>query len=188
MIKKLPIILIAFILFAGVGCEPPDPSVAENFLQPVEEGKPGPDFLVKDLKGGFFRLSEHRNEVVMLFFWRMKFKDNTDLLPALEELHQRYQDKGLTVLAVSAETMHSVTLYAMRDFIEENGYTFTVIRDVDGIVSEAYRVLRGPSTYVIDSKGVLVFIQQGPIDWLSEENVGMIEGLLEERAEEPEKT
>ncbi len=171
--------ITALISLFLTGCSGDERDAARMYQPEIKEGKPAPDFLFADMDGRPFRLSEEGGRVVVLFFWRLKCEECVESMPSLEELHRRFKDRGLVVVAVGADSMHSATIYEVSDFIKENNLTFRVLRDEDGFVAEAFRVLRVPVAYIIDKKGLIARIIKGPVDWTDDERTAEIESLLE---------
>ena len=84
------------------------------------------------------RLSEYRGEVVMLSFWATWCGDCRAQLEELGAMHDRYQDAGIELLAVSldqnARQASEVTA----------GVSFPVLHDPAGDVGRLYDVDRMP--------------------------------------------
>lgn len=150
----------------------------EKFIPSNVVGGTATDFLYPDMEERPFRLSEKQGQAVILYFWRMKCEEcKTDLI-SLGELSRRYRDKGLLVVAVGADTMHSAPIGDVRDFLAKNNLDLLNIRDDNGYVSEAYDVLKVPKAFVIDRKGMIAFIQTGKTDWNAPEMIKAVEDLL----------
>ncbi|MBI5234351.1 MAG: TlpA family protein disulfide reductase [Deltaproteobacteria bacterium] len=175
-IRKTTLALLVFLVMSA--CSTEDANMPPTYIQPVEIGLPAPDFLFKDMQGAAFRLSENRDKVVLIFFWRLKCEECTQQMDSLEALHKQYKDTGLEVVAVSAESIYSASLYNLTEFLKARALTFRVLRDEQGFVSEAFQVIKAPAAYIIGKDGVLRAIKQGPQDWQSEENLALIQGLL----------
>ncbi|MBI5563056.1 MAG: TlpA family protein disulfide reductase [Deltaproteobacteria bacterium] len=156
------------------GADKPSPYAS---IEP-KAGAPAADFLYRDIDEAPFRLSDQRGKAVVLYFWRMKCKECKEELPGLEAFYRAYKARGLVVVAVGADTMHSAPIEDVRAFIAKNGLTFVNIRDSEGYVSEAFSVLRAPTVFVIDKKGNIARIKEGATDWASPENAAFVESLL----------
>lgn len=77
--------------------------------------------------------------------------------PHVQELHDAYSNRGLQVLAFSIDQ----TEQAAREYLAKRGYTFNVAMrsaDVDRWFGRNRSV---PETYVVDTKGRIVFVQRG---------------------------
>ncbi|MBI4949894.1 MAG: TlpA family protein disulfide reductase [Deltaproteobacteria bacterium] len=172
------ILIIILLAFAFVGCNKVKDDKASPYRQVLKPGSPAVDFLFKDMDERPFRLSEEKGKVVVLYFWRMKCEECKDEMKTLESLYKRYKDRGLIVVAVGADTMHSAPLSDVREFLSASGITFRNLRDDQGFVSEAYNVLKAPGAFVIDKNGAIAAIMTTKTDWASEENTRLFESLL----------
>ena len=79
----------------------------------------------------------------------------------MEQLQQKYQKKGLKILMVNTrESKQSVESY-----IRSNNFSFSVLLDSEGTVSEKYSVFGLPTTFLIDKQGKIVFHTTGYRNW-----------------------
>lgn len=81
-------------------------------------------------------------------------------LPRLEPLHQKYKDKGLTVVAVEGQrdTEGATT------FINENNLTYACLENGEGeeeVVRSIFGVRSFPTSYLIDRQGRIIFYHLG---------------------------
>ena len=77
-------------------------------------------------------------------------------LPRLEQLYQKYQDRGLQVLAI--ESMHD-TENALA-FINENNLSFTMVEDVEegeSVVGDVLQIYGYPTSMLVDRKGRIIY-------------------------------
>jgi thioredoxin-related protein len=65
-------------------------------------------------------------------------------------------------------------------FMSKNGYSSTVLLDVDGKVAEKYSVYGIPVSYLIDKQGQVVFRSPGFLDWSSSKMNSLVESLINE--------
>lgn len=172
------ILLIVLLAFVFVGCNKGKDEKASPYRQELKPGSQAVDFLFKDMDGRPFRLSEEKGKVVVLYFWRMKCEECKEEMKSLESIHRKYKDRGLIVVAVGADTMHSAPLPDVNEFLSANGITFRNLRDDQGFVSEAYNVLKAPQAFVIDRNGAIAAITTTKTDWTSEESIKLFESLL----------
>lgn len=173
-------LLMALITAATLtGCGPAgDDGTKSRYSVDIKEGGASIDFLYRDMDGKPFRLSAEKGKVVLLYFWRMKCEECKAELRALDALRKKYGRKGLVVVAVGADSMHSGSLYDVNRFLEKEGFGFVKLRDEDGFVAEAYRVMAAPETYIIGRDGSIAHIHKGPVDWAGPEKTAVIERIL----------
>ncbi len=69
---------------------------------------------------------------------------------------------------------------AVRNFLSRYNYTFPVLLDSHGSVSEKYHVLGHPVKFLVDKKGNLVFSALGYHDWDSKEWIASLDRLVQE--------
>ena len=71
-------------------------------------------------------------------------------LSLLQRLHERYRDRGLSVLGVALESEPEPIL----THVARHGYTFPVVH-ADPAVGREYEIFRIPRTYLLDHEGVI---------------------------------
>ncbi|RPI84028.1 MAG: TlpA family protein disulfide reductase [Chloroflexi bacterium] len=128
--------------FTG-GERPPNP----------RKGFSAPDFTLSTLDGSEVTLSDLRGQVVVVNFWASWCLPCRVEMPAIEQVHRAYKDLGLVILAVNMTSGDSRQDAA--SFVDEYGLTFSIPLDLDGLVSSKYEVRGLPTTYFIDTEGVI---------------------------------
>jgi peroxiredoxin len=125
-------------------------------------GEPAIGFTVPTPSGGTLSLSDFTGKVVLLNFWATWCEPCLEEMPAMERLAQAYRDRGLVVLALSADREGPSVV---RPFLKRHALTFPVGLDADQAVARLYRVWALPSTFILDRTGSRLFLAQGPRDW-----------------------
>jgi peroxiredoxin len=118
-------------------------------------GTEAPDFVLKSLAGKNFRLSELRGEVVMLSFWATWCGDCRAQLTELATMHDRYQDAGVELLAVSLDQNARQASEVMAQA------SYPVLHDAAGEVGRLYDVTKMPVMVLIDRGGVVREVFEG---------------------------
>ncbi len=116
-----------------------------------------PDFTLKSLSGENVKLSELRGEVVMINFWASWCGPCRQEMPILDALYGQYKDLGFTILGVNVEEDPE----GARRLLKMIPVTFPVLLDSDNRVSEQYKVVAMPSTYLIDRDGNMRYFHAG---------------------------
>jgi peroxiredoxin len=114
-------------------------------------GDQAPDFKLADLEGNQVSLSSLRGRPVLLNFWATWCPPCRMEIPFIEEIHTEWQDRGLVILAVDAGESTST----VRNFLQAYGYSVTVLLDATQTVTQQYHITGLPTTYFIDSKGII---------------------------------
>jgi peroxiredoxin len=112
-------------------------------------GAKAPDFELKTLAGETVKLSNLKGKKVMLNFWATWCPPCKEEMPAMEKLSKQ-AGKDVVILAVNIDPQLDV-----QGFIDENKITFPIPLDTEDKVNETYQVLSIPTTYFIDSKGII---------------------------------
>ena len=130
-----------------------DPQFAQAMarLEADDRRREHPEFALRDLAGKEWKFSDLRGKVVVVNFWATWCPPCRKEMPDLETLYQRFQSKGLVVLAISDEEAAKV-----EPFIKERGVTFPVLLDPGRKVNKAFIVEGIPHSFVYDREGKLV--------------------------------
>lgn len=136
-----------------------------------------PDFTLPTLSGESVRLSGFRGKVVLLNFWATWCVPCRTEMPTIEDLYQRYKDRGLEVVAVNLDALSTAGVEA---FVKEVAVSFRIVLDPAWTTARAYRVVGLPTTYLIDRAGNVVVREVGERKWSDGVSRMAIEGLLSE--------
>jgi cytochrome c biogenesis protein CcmG, thiol:disulfide interchange protein DsbE len=150
---------------------PAEGSVTEGRAPAPRQGFLAPDFELQDAQGRPVHLSELRGRPVLVNFWASWCPPCQAEMPAMQAVHEAYGEQYV-ILAVNTTYQDSET-DALR-FIQQKGLTFPVLFDRDGATSRRYEVRAMPTSFFIDSEGIIQeVVVGGP----------MSEGLLRSQAE-----
>ena len=116
--------------------------------QPLNIGKPAPEFVVSD-GTRTVDLSQLRGKVVVLNLWATWCVPCLEELPSLLKLQQKMPD--LAIVAISIDQDDSV----YRNFLQKYNVNLMTVRDPDMKVEKLYGTKLIPETYIIDRQGVL---------------------------------
>jgi cytochrome c biogenesis protein CcmG/thiol:disulfide interchange protein DsbE len=159
---------IVALLAYGLASNDPEQNIA---------GRSAPELALPKLDGGgTASLADYRGQVVVLNFWASWCDPCRDESPLLQRWHERLGPDGGTVLGVDARDIDRDA----RDFIDEYGLTYPMLRDGPGDTFEDFGILGLPETFVIDRQGRVAAVRRGPVDdqFMREQVVP----LLKERA------
>jgi thiol-disulfide isomerase/thioredoxin len=113
-------------------------------------GSIAPDWTLQTTDGAELSLSDLRDGIVIMDFWATWCGPCAMVMPALQQIHEEYGDRGVTVIGVN--TWEDGDPAA---FMAENGYTYTVVIGGDA-VAERYLVSGIPTFYVVGADGAIL--------------------------------
>ena len=113
-----------------------------------------PAFALTDLSGRPVSNESLKGRAVLLDFWATWCAPCRKSMPELEALHQRYRDKGVTVLGVSID---EGSPKKVRGFVKARRLTYPIAIDTDRTPAwAAYKVKAVPAAFLIDRDGRIV--------------------------------
>ena len=118
----------------------------EEVAKEIAVGDDAPDFMAKDLQSNVVILSHFKDQPVILRFWETDCKFCRADTPIINVYFEKYKDKGLKVLYVSASTESKEKV---NNFIKDLDVPFPVIMDVDAKIADLYNVFLYPQTIMI---------------------------------------
>lgn len=132
----------------------------EDLEGAVGVGAIAPNFTLVDLEGTAHTLAELRGQPVIINFWATWCAPCRIEMPVLEKAFADYADQDLAILAVNREDEAD----AVEEFFyDDMGLTFTPLLDSDADVANAYGVFNMPTTYFVDSEGVVTAVHRGAV-------------------------
>lgn len=145
-------------------------------LIPTPTPSPAPDFQLADADGAVSTLQQYRGKVVLLNFWASWCPPCIEELPSMNQIHQRYQSKGLEIIALNfQESPEQIT-----EFMQKVAIDFPVLFDQDGGVAHQWNVFSMPTSFLIDRQGNIRYSVSRSIHWDLPEHTAVLESLLEE--------
>ena len=123
-------------------------------------GDPAPAFVLPTVEGRTISLDELRGRVVYVDFWASWCGPCRRSFPWMNELQQRYGDRGVTVVAINVDAKREDA----ERFLRQYPATFAVLYDAAGATPRAYDVKAMPSSYLVDREGRIAGIEHGFLD------------------------
>jgi cytochrome c biogenesis protein CcmG/thiol:disulfide interchange protein DsbE len=140
----------------------PAESTTSGRIPSPQEGFLAPEFTLERLGGEEIGLSDLAGQSVIVNLWASWCPPCRAEMPALEAVYQTYADDGLEILAVNMSTQDSLPQAAA--FVQDLGLSFPILLDRQGEVARLYQSRALPSTFFIDSQGVIYrVVIGGPI-------------------------
>ena len=127
----------------------------------IAEGK-ARDFVLKDLSGRKFVLSEHRGKPVLIIFSTTWCPTCRSEIPRYKFFHNTYAGRGLIVVNIDIQEPPD----KVSRFADKYQLPYRVLLDETGLVAEAYQIVGVPTLILIDQDGALISRQYQAIDGL----------------------
>jgi tetratricopeptide (TPR) repeat protein/peroxiredoxin len=148
------------------------PATVETWLlAPVE----APDFSLPDFAGQMHALSARRGRPLLLNLWAVGAARSKEDWAAFNQRHAPWAAHGLQLLAVNLDSAADVEI--VRALVREHRLSFPILRgsaDVEDVAAiynilfrylfDRHRDLELPTSFLINAKGEIVKIYQGPVN------------------------
>jgi peroxiredoxin len=138
----------------------PEGAKAELALKLIENPRRAretyaPDFSITTSEGEYVSLDDLRGKVVLLDFWGTWCPPCVASVPALRDLHKRYEkEKSFVMISISSDGIEE----KWRDFIVKNQMVWPQYLDRDRHVQHAFDVHNFPSYILRDLEGIVRYL------------------------------
>ncbi|MEH7226541.1 redoxin domain-containing protein [Bacillus sp. JJ1566] len=129
----------------------------------IYEGQMAPDFTLKTISGEEMSLSAFRGKKVILNFWASWCPPCKAEMPHMQEFYLENKESNAVLLSVNLTTAEKKSSDVAK-FVEEYELTFPVLLDEQGDIGQIYQAYAIPTSYLIDSKGIVRKKIVGPMD------------------------
>lgn len=120
----------------------------------IRKGQRAPDFTLADLQGNPVKLSDYKGKRVMLNFWATWCPPCQVEMPHMQKFYEDYRHQDIVVLGVNMTAIENHQ-EDVQKFVNKGQFTFPILFDTKGDVMQAYQVTAYPTTYLLDSSGVI---------------------------------
>jgi peroxiredoxin len=153
----------------------PEPGLSIGDIAPEFSGTTpsGETVQLADLDGNPIRLADLRGHPVWINFWATWCPPCQEETPILRDMHEKYTDDGLEVVAISVQ---ETTADDVRAYVERYGLDYTVGFDATSAIFHTYHAFGLPTQFFLDENGVIRDVVLGPIT--REQAETTIQGLL----------
>ncbi len=148
------------------------PNTAETWLlAPVE----APDFSLPNFAGQVFTLSALRGKPVLLNFWAAGAEQCNEDWITFNQHHMAWAAQGLQLLSVNLDS--AANAESVQALVRKHRLSFPILRgasDVEDVAAiynilyrylfDRHRDLELPTSFLIDAKGEIVKVYQGPVE------------------------
>jgi peroxiredoxin len=145
-IVRTNLVLILLLIFAGVAAAGP---TTRAVLQPANDRKPAPNFVLKDSSGHTAKIVDYRGKVVLLDFWATWCAGCKAEIDYFSGLEKKYGSKGLRVVGISIDEGGWKVL---KPFLADTKVSYRILLS-DDTTAQNYGIKALPDTFLIDRKG-----------------------------------
>ena len=142
------------------------PDQSELSAVPARVNFASPELTLSDIDGVTHSLADYRGQVVLVNLWATWCPPCKAEMPTLQTFHDKYLDKGFTVIAINDGDPTPDVL----QFVDDYELTFPVWLDPNYTATEdAFKTMNLPSSFIIDRKGTV------RLSWVGEISNKMLE-------------
>lgn len=138
-------------------------AVAMSYDVGLQIGKMAPDFTLNTHNGNTITLSELKGKKVLLNFWASWCGPCEEEMPAMQKVYNELMGQDVEIVAVNM-TIGKETIESATQFVKQYGLTFPVPLDTKGEVMKLYEIYGLPTSYFLDSEGIIRAKFFGPMD------------------------
>lgn len=135
-------------------------------IMDIQKGEKAVDFALKTLDGEDAKLSDYTGKKVILNFWATWCPPCKAEMPHMEEFYKK-NNTNVVILAVNL-TSGEANASNVKKFSKEHRLTFPILLDTQGKVGKVYQAFTIPTSYIIDSNGI---VQQKVVGPMSKETM-----------------
>ncbi|MBP2242831.1 peroxiredoxin [Cytobacillus eiseniae] len=129
----------------------------------LQEGNKAPDFVLKSLEDTNVKLSDLQGKKLILNFWATWCPPCKAEIPHMQEFYATRDKSNVEILAINLTTSEKNS-ENVKEFMEERNVTFPVLLDEEGDIGTLYQAITIPTSYFIDSHGIIRKKIVGPMD------------------------
>ncbi len=129
-------------------------------LEPAPEiGRLAPAFTLADLEGNPVSLSDFQGKAVFINFWATWCPPCRAEMPEIEAIYQKYRDQDVAVIGVDLFEPED----KVREYVQRGGFSWTFVIDTTGEVTRKYGISALPTSFFLDSQGIIRAVNIGPM-------------------------
>jgi Tfp pilus assembly protein PilF/peroxiredoxin len=139
-------------------------TISTPSLKSFGVGMEVPEFSLSDLSGHKQSLSKLKGDrLTILLFWASWSKNSDKALLQMEELHQKYKDRGVSVIGINVERQNidGAAMTAIKGVADSLQLTFPNLVDHGLVTFHDYGVIAVPTTIIVDKDRQIRFEMSG---------------------------
>jgi peroxiredoxin len=164
------ILLSLFILVVSL------PSIAQQAgkgLTQLPDRPQAPDFVLTDIDGNQYRLSDYRGQVVIINFWATWCPPCRAEMPSMQRAWQQLEKEGTLMLGINVGEDEDTIFQFTANYPVE----FPLLMDQDSRVINQWPVRGLPTTFVVSPEGKITYRAIGGREWDDPDLLAMVRAL-----------
>jgi peroxiredoxin len=157
------VVVLGLIVWGLLAARPPSSTAGTGEVLPDFYGRAGQtaqNFTLKDLTNQSVALSSFRGKRVLVNFWYVACPGCVQEMAAFEQFYAQQQNQDVVILGVNiADDANTASL-----FLQQLGITYPVVLDTQQRVLDLYGVTSTPSSFFIDTQGIIRGSVSGPLN------------------------
>lgn len=157
---RIKLVAVLALLVAGLviaGCAESTPNQGLQIGPQI--GKLAPDFTLPSLDGQTVSLNDLRGQPVFINFWASWCPACREEMPLIQTVHERQAGQSQSAIILGINVGESPS--TVEGFMQENELSFPVLLDITQTVAQNYNIRAIPTTFFIDSEGIIREIKIG---------------------------
>lgn len=139
---------------------------SENSSLEKKKNTSAPDFELTTLSGDIVKLSDYKGKKVLLNFWASWCKPCEEEMPHIQKFYEeKAKESNIEVITVNMTKYERTDLRDVKNFVKDHGLTFPVLLDKEGEIMDLYEIKFFPTTYILDTEGVIVEAISSPLSY-----------------------
>lgn len=119
------------------------------------------NFTLQDYNGNEYSLADYKNaKAIVIIFVATECPVSNDYNSRMEDLFKEYSPKEIAFLGINSNKAESVE--RIKEHAEENGLTFTILKDENNVIADEFEASFTPEVYVLN--GEFNILYHGRID------------------------
>lgn len=153
----IALVILALCSFGPTATSQDKKKQREQSMKLLPVGDTAPDWQLSDAEGKTHSLSEYRGKVVVMDFWATWCGPCKEVMPRMQKLYEKYQDRVVVFGVNSWEKNDPVAL------MKKKRYSYGLLLKGEDI-ADNYRVTSLPAVYVIGTDGKIIYCHEGVDD------------------------
>jgi peroxiredoxin len=161
-VRRTTLLMLVAALLAVVGCSDGNGTTSEPPASPEDIGLMevqvrAPDFTLATTDGSQLTLADLQGQLVLLNFWQLDCPPCKEEMPYLDAAGKAFAGTAHVVVINIQDSESEV-----QEYFGDSELNMFVPLDVTGFVASQYSIGFTPTTFLIDSEGVIRYAKVGP--------------------------